>query len=978
MISCPSIESSFAAWKDITPRESWGVKDLGRRIVERAEQEYAGQVYVVASLLNLLQLTAIRNNAGFNGVYPTLLTLIMPLAQNFARLSKMTSFTSMENPLSGSPISRQRSFQRQSVDSTVGTFYIYFVLSAIRVRLLATRFSAWKHAASTTRLTSKQLEILKMQLMESKYVASTQLQKIASLEEKLTSRQQERIEGEVAALRARDDIRLALEQAAARADAAEEELCRVLDAKEELAHLTAPTGLTKAYQPATVHFFVASLRRIRNIRLKRRFDAWKWETYMHYTEILNNTRLREIEVQQQENIQRAVLEHSNSLPPPPPLAPQCPETKVSLHLLVSVLRAYWLQRLRRRFDAWKWETYVYYAEAANHQRLHEMNVLVRRESMRAEETLLETIEKINQDHGATPPGYYRFAVTLQHWATHALRHRWQIWKRNIIEAHHVLDCSEQFIDSTTQNDNLCDAYHLPTDSCSEDNHTELQSMLYSHQKSSICYLKSVVKRSFRRIMRRHFDVWKWNLWTFRMQSPKEIHVQCTRDRSRLVTTTIAAAEHLPHGLIFVVACSIRDAALQKLKYVFEVWKWNTLFVELEHVEVEHKFNTQSSSIKPSSTETPDNVVECITYADGSVEYITIPAAQPSVNNTPVSQIPDSLTFEQNAFPQRQDQSANATEDVIPQYSDVSTDEYANVVALLEASVQSLQQQLEASTFQIEHYRNYIDYVMNKITPIITNQPTGNNPINVKRMSKFPKTVLKKLHDRVGDKSFHYDRKIAFSSALQVVESEERHIETREDIPWTPPPPPPAVVMEKHDDIMVVNPAIEAAMSAVVSPQKSRRKSQSTEIARSTINMINPPVHAGASGDSSEYLDYICATAKSFDSGSEGQGSNVRVAIRMRPMNSREESVSMQAAVEMTDTNNLTIVDVDTTQEHNYCFDYCFDAAVTERTANTCGIQEVVFEKLGIEILANAWKGYNTSIFACMKKYFVQHFEFIVL
>uniref|UniRef100_A0A3P8RTV5 Kinesin family member 13B n=1 Tax=Amphiprion percula TaxID=161767 RepID=A0A3P8RTV5_AMPPE len=83
-------------------------------------------------------------------------------------------------------------------------------------------------------------------------------------------------------------------------------------------------------------------------------------------------------------------------------------------------------------------------------------------------------------------------------------------------------------------------------------------------------------------------------------------------------------------------------------------------------------------------------------------------------------------------------------------------------------------------------------------------------------------------------------------------------------------------------------------------------------------------------------------------------SNVKVAVRVRPMNRREKELNTKCVVEM--VKNQTIL------HPVFAYDYCFwsmDETEKEKFAG----QEVVFQCLGESLLRNAFQGYNACIFA---------------
>ncbi|XP_026234078.1 kinesin-like protein KIF13B isoform X2 [Anabas testudineus] len=98
-------------------------------------------------------------------------------------------------------------------------------------------------------------------------------------------------------------------------------------------------------------------------------------------------------------------------------------------------------------------------------------------------------------------------------------------------------------------------------------------------------------------------------------------------------------------------------------------------------------------------------------------------------------------------------------------------------------------------------------------------------------------------------------------------------------------------------------------------------------------------------------------------------SNVKVAVRVRPMNRREKELNTKCVVEM--VKNQTILNPaganlgkgdSRNQSKVFAYDYCFwsmDETDKEKFAG----QEVVFQCLGESLLHNAFQGYNACIFA---------------
>ncbi|CAN9506865.1 unnamed protein product [Ophioblennius macclurei] len=98
-------------------------------------------------------------------------------------------------------------------------------------------------------------------------------------------------------------------------------------------------------------------------------------------------------------------------------------------------------------------------------------------------------------------------------------------------------------------------------------------------------------------------------------------------------------------------------------------------------------------------------------------------------------------------------------------------------------------------------------------------------------------------------------------------------------------------------------------------------------------------------------------------------SNVKVAVRVRPMNRREKELNTKCVVDM--VKNQTILHPAGTnlgkadsrsQSKAFAYDYCFWSMDEMEQENFAG-QEVVFQCLGESLLHNAFQGYNACIFA---------------
>eukprot|EP01036_Dinobryon_divergens_P042732 gene42732-56801_t len=82
--------------------------------------------------------------------------------------------------------------------------------------------------------------------------------------------------------------------------------------------------------------------------------------------------------------------------------------------------------------------------------------------------------------------------------------------------------------------------------------------------------------------------------------------------------------------------------------------------------------------------------------------------------------------------------------------------------------------------------------------------------------------------------------------------------------------------------------------------------------------------------------------------------NVRVAVRCRPLNGREKGLNEPVCVRLTGDQVIITNPVPGGEEHSFAFDVVFDQN---------SLQTSVWEKVGIPILDSAFSGYNGTIFA---------------
>lgn len=102
--------------------------------------------------------------------------------------------------------------------------------------------------------------------------------------------------------------------------------------------------------------------------------------------------------------------------------------------------------------------------------------------------------------------------------------------------------------------------------------------------------------------------------------------------------------------------------------------------------------------------------------------------------------------------------------------------------------------------------------------------------------------------------------------------------------------------------------------------------------------------------------------------------SVKVAVRVRPFNQREKTMSSRCIIEMKD-NMTKITSPEDGKEKKFYFDYSYwshdgfmedkDTGILmpDSPSSNYASQQKVFDDLGIGVLDNAWEGYHTCLFA---------------
>lgn len=89
--------------------------------------------------------------------------------------------------------------------------------------------------------------------------------------------------------------------------------------------------------------------------------------------------------------------------------------------------------------------------------------------------------------------------------------------------------------------------------------------------------------------------------------------------------------------------------------------------------------------------------------------------------------------------------------------------------------------------------------------------------------------------------------------------------------------------------------------------------------------------------------------------------NVKVAVRVRPFNTRERERNAKCIISMHE-KSTTIKNPETNEDKVFTFDYSYWSHTSPADPNFAS-QKTVFDDLGVLVLENAWKGYNVSLFA---------------
>nr|CAD2186553.1 unnamed protein product [Meloidogyne enterolobii] len=88
-------------------------------------------------------------------------------------------------------------------------------------------------------------------------------------------------------------------------------------------------------------------------------------------------------------------------------------------------------------------------------------------------------------------------------------------------------------------------------------------------------------------------------------------------------------------------------------------------------------------------------------------------------------------------------------------------------------------------------------------------------------------------------------------------------------------------------------------------------------------------------------------------------SSVKVAVRVRPFNSREIQLLSKCVIDMSDKETY----ITSSSNQTYSFEFDFSYSSFDKEAVDYASQEKVYTDIGVEMLDHAFDGYNVCIFA---------------
>ncbi|PBC33876.1 StAR-related lipid transfer protein [Apis cerana cerana] len=98
--------------------------------------------------------------------------------------------------------------------------------------------------------------------------------------------------------------------------------------------------------------------------------------------------------------------------------------------------------------------------------------------------------------------------------------------------------------------------------------------------------------------------------------------------------------------------------------------------------------------------------------------------------------------------------------------------------------------------------------------------------------------------------------------------------------------------------------------------------------------------------------------------------NIKVAVRVRPISSRESNLTGSEVVVHTESNEISLTNLKVSSSkagdsreriRKYGFDYCFDSS--NPVAQNFADQTTIYQTLGRTVLDNVFTGYNSCLVA---------------
>ena len=139
------------------------------------------------------------------------------------------------------------------------------------------------------------------------------------------------------------------------------------------------------------------------------------------------------------------------------------------------------------------------------------------------------------------------------------------------------------------------------------------------------------------------------------------------------------------------------------------------------------------------------------------------------------------------------------------------------------------------------------------------------------------------------------------------------------------------------NILIENPLIEEAMTMKIKPTNlSNTIIPTTSVISSNLslkNNSNSSVNYNNNKNHNSENDEMDNIWKMLQEDTTSNGldgnSNVRVAIRMRPLNSREIDLQAQQCIQMIGGTEIVVIEPEVMQEHRFNFDFCFDTTAPD-------------------------------------------------